>query len=105
MELSDAALCLEKLGNPTRLEIVRLLVRADPDGLSVGEIQKHVGIPASTLSHHISHLVGAGLIWQEREGRVLRCQPNFGLLDALVSLLLAECCTGVELASPRAVRR
>lgn len=105
MELADAALCLEKLGNPTRLEIVRLLVRAGHEGMPVGDIQKHVGIPASTLSHHISHLVSAGLIWQEREGRVLRCQPNFGLLNALVSLLLAECCSGVESAVSRVARR
>ena len=34
MEIGDAAFCLEKLGNPTRLDIVRLLVRAGPEGLA-----------------------------------------------------------------------
>ena len=62
MNIDQAAKCLEKLGNPTRLEIVRLLVRAGEEGLSVGEIQEHLDIPASTLSHHVAHLANAGLI-------------------------------------------
>lgn len=95
MDLNTAATCLEKLGNPTRLEIVRLLVRAGPEGLAVGEIQEHLGIPASTLSHHILHLVSAGLVRQEREGRVLRCTPNYDLMRALVDMLTEECCAGV----------
>ncbi len=95
MELDQAANCLEKLGNPTRLEIVRLLVRAGPQGLAVGAVQRHLGIPASTLSHHILHLVSAGLVRQEREGRVLRCTPNYDLLRDLVAMLTEECCAGV----------
>ena len=54
MNLNQAARCLEKLGNPIRLEVFRLLVKAGGEGLPVGEIQDHLGIPASTLSHHLS---------------------------------------------------
>ncbi len=96
METHIAAQCLEKLGNPTRLGIVRLLVRAGNDGLSVGDIRRHVGIPASTLSHHILHLVTGGLISQERQGRVLRCKLDFALMQALVDMLTEECCAGVR---------
>lgn len=92
MELEQAALCLEKLGHPTRLSIFRLLVRAGDGGLPVGRIQAHLGIPASTLSHHVGHLVSVGLVVQDREGRVLRCRPNFPLMDSLVGFLTAECC-------------
>ena len=95
MDLEQAANCLEKLGNPTRLHIVRLLVKAGPDGLTVGEIRRHLGIPASTLSHHILHLVGAGLVHQQREGRVLRCRPGFELIEGLIAMLTEECCAGV----------
>jgi DNA-binding transcriptional ArsR family regulator len=95
MEHSQAARCLEKLGNATRLEIFRLLVRAGPAGLAVGEIQEHLNIPGSTLSHHISHLVNAGLVDQEREGRVLRCTPNFNLINQVINFLTEECCAGV----------
>ncbi len=95
MEHTHAARCLEKLGNATRLEIFRLLVRAGPAGLAVGEIQEHLDIPGSTLSHHISHLVNAGLVHQQREGRVLRCTPNFTLVNEVIGFLTEECCLGV----------
>ncbi len=95
MTPQQAARCLEKLGNPTRLEVFRLLVRAGAGGLPVGDIQDHLGIPASTLSHHLSHLVNAGLVHQAREGRVLRCRPDFDLMDRVVGFLTEECCTGL----------
>ena len=101
MEIEHAARCLEKLGNPTRLEVFRLLVKAGDEGLSVGAIQDHLGVPASTLSHHVAHLVNVGLVRQEREGRVLRCRPNFPLMDELVSFLTSECCVLAE-APPKA---
>ena len=99
MDHRHAARCLEKLGNATRLEIFRLLVRAGPAGLAVGEIQDHLSIPGSTLSHHISHLVNAGLVNQERHGRVLRCTPNFSLIDQVIRFLTEECCAGVARAA------
>lgn len=101
MDLNRAALCLEKLGNPTRLQIFRLLVRAGPEGAAVGEVQAHLSIPGSTLSHHLSQLVQAGLIEQRREGRVLRCIANFELMQSLVGYLSEECCVGL-LPSQRA---
>jgi DNA-binding transcriptional ArsR family regulator len=101
MELEHAARCLEKLGNPTRLEVFRLLVKAGHDGLPVGAIQDRLGVPASTLSHHVAHLVNVGLVSQEREGRVLRCRPNFPLMDDLIGFLTSECCVLAE-APPKA---
>jgi DNA-binding transcriptional ArsR family regulator len=101
MELEKLAGCLEKMGNPTRLAIVRLLVKAGPVGMSVGELQGHLGIPASTLSHHILFLVTASLILQEREGRVMRCKVNMPLLNEIVGALIAECCTGNDAATPK----
>ena len=92
MQLETAATGLAELGNVTRLRIFRLLVRSGKNPLSVGEIQAELGIPASTLSHHISRLVWAGLVEQQREGRVLRCRPRFATLNALVDFLYEECC-------------
>ena len=102
MDLIQAAECLEKLGSPARLEIFRLLVRAGDPGLSVGEIQSHLGIPASTLSHHIAQLSRAGLLAQTREGRVLRCHPNWTMMNELIAFLTDECCV---LAAPDAPDR
>lgn len=95
MDPDRAARCFAELGNPTRLAIVRLLVRAAPEGLAVGEIRDAVEVPNSTLSHHIAHLLWAGLITQEREGRVMRCRVCRTTLDALHGFMTDECCLGL----------
>ncbi len=92
MKLETAANILAQIGNPTRLKIVRMLVRAGDDGLPVGMIQKKLGIPGSTLTHHIAHLKSAGVIHQERHQATLICKMEFDLLRALVDYLTEECC-------------
>jgi DNA-binding transcriptional ArsR family regulator len=92
MELEIAAKQLEALGNPTRLAIYRGLIRVGGVGSSVGEIRKELGIPASTLSHHIARLVQAGLISQERDSRTLYCKADFMNMDALMTFLVENCC-------------
>jgi DNA-binding transcriptional ArsR family regulator len=102
MDITDLASCLEKLGHPTRLAAFRLLVRAGRGGLPVGALQSHLEIPASTLSHHLSHLMAAGLVCQTREGRVLRCTADYERMDRILAALTAECCAGVEEAGAEA---
>ena len=96
MELETAAAILSELGNPTRLSILRLLVRAGDAGLPVGEIQERIGIPASTLSHHISRLVRVELIEQTRDGRILHCKPRFDVLRTALNYVTEECCRGLD---------
>lgn len=102
MDLDTAAKCLAELGNPTRLAAYRLLVRAGGEGLTVGEIQDHLQIPKSTLSHHVAHLIWAGLIRQTREGRTQRCVASYETMDALMTFLAKECCLGVPRTSRKA---
>ena len=101
MDIDTAAERLAELGNRTRLEIFRLLVRAGRQGLSVGEIQSHLDIPASTLAFHLRGLVAAGLVEQEREGRVVWCRPCFDALNAVIDFMRQECCAGVRPAPAR----
>ncbi len=75
--------------------MLRLLVRAGSAGLTVGQIQKHLGIPKSTLSHHCLHLISARLMVQRREGRMLRCITSFDLAADLASFLIDQCRDGV----------
>lgn len=89
------AKCLCELGNVTRLRVFKLLVKAGKDGLSVGSIQKHLNVPASTLSHHITKLISANLISQKREGRTLQCIANFKILHEVIASLKDQCCLGV----------
>jgi DNA-binding transcriptional ArsR family regulator len=92
MKLDDAAVRLEALGNPTRLKIYRVLVRAGAMGLPVGRLQDKLKIAPSTLSHHIKTLVAAALITQVREATTLTCHANYDVMRGLVEFLVAECC-------------
>ena len=92
MKLDTAALILSKIGNPTRLKIVRLLVKAGDQGMPVGAIQKKLHIPGSTLTHHINHLKNAGLIRQQRAQATLFCIMEYDRLNQLVNYLTDECC-------------
>lgn len=54
MQLEEVAKAMKELGHPTRLFIFKHLVKAGEQGLPVGDLQKQLAIPSSTLSHHIS---------------------------------------------------
>lgn len=92
MEIEHAANALKELGHSTRLAIFKLLVKAGPEGLPVGDIQENLNIPNSTLSHHISKLVSVNLIKQHRDGRTLFCIPQYENLYELIHFLQDECC-------------
>jgi ArsR family transcriptional regulator, arsenate/arsenite/antimonite-responsive transcriptional repressor len=92
MKLEKASSQLGALGNPIRLKIYRLLVRAGADGLPVGAVQDKVGMAASSLSHHIKELVETGLITQERQGTALICRAHYPAMNALIGYLSDECC-------------
>jgi len=92
MENEDIAGKLGALGNPTRLSVYRLLVRAGEAGVPVGSVQKSLGIPGSTLTHHIRILVTAGLAGQEREGTTLICRARYETMHEIIDYLKDECC-------------
>src|SRR5215204_6124817 len=75
MNIEQAAKQLEALGSPTRLEVYRTLVRAGHAGLPVGLLQEKLGIPASTLSHHLHRLILTGLVTQEWQATTLISRP------------------------------
>lgn len=79
-------------GSEARLEVLRSLVRAGPAGLSVGEIQQRLQIPASTLAHHLRSLQEGGLIIQEKRGRSVLNRADYSHIRKLADFLLAECC-------------
>ena len=91
-----AADALAALGNRTRLRVYRLLVRAGRDGMIVGEVQKRLGVAASTLAHHLATLAKAGLIDQERQGRETLCRAQFTQVDAMIAYLTENCCAGLD---------
>ena len=81
------------LGSEPRLRIIRILLSAHPIGSKAGDIQMEVGIPPSTLSHHLEKLRNEELIEVRRDGTSLWYTANVEVLRALLSFLYAECCT------------
>ncbi|MFY9874072.1 MAG: metalloregulator ArsR/SmtB family transcription factor [Rhodomicrobium sp.] len=94
---------LAALGTETRLRIVRLLLSAHPDGLVVGEIGSELGIPASTLSHHLEKLKNEELVKVRRESTFLRYTANTQALQDILAFLFAECCTRNKAINPEAI--
>lgn len=86
-----AAKRLAELGNGTRLAIIRYLVNEGPEGVPVGQVQKALGVPPSTLSHHIARLMSAGLLRQERNSRTLYCHAEVSAIDSLASYIRSAC--------------
>lgn len=98
--LEEAAQGFAAVGSEPRLDVLLSLVRAGPSGLAVGEIQERVDLPASTLAHHLRFLAAAGLIEQEREGRVVRNHAAFERIESLANFLLRECCSESDSPHP-----
>lgn len=94
---NTAADCLAALGNLTRLQVFRVLVRAGDTGLNVGDLQRYLKIPGSTLAHHLGHLTRVGLVQQDRRGREVICRANYQTMRNLTGFLTEECCVGVPL--------
>src|SRR5713101_8401359 len=89
------------MGSEARLRIMQLLLSAHPEGLVVGEIQQELGIPNSTLSHHLDKLTNEDLVRVRRESTFLRYTANTAALQELLQFLYAECCTRNQAVKPQ----
>lgn len=92
MKTKSAVAMLAALAQETRLDVFRRLVRAGPDGLTPGDLGDRLGVPAPTLSFHLSQLKAAGLVRARRVGRQLFYAPDFARVEGLVGFLTEECC-------------
>ena len=93
-QLTQQAMRLKSMGHPARLAILRLVVQGPVEGTPVGEIQTQLGIPGSTLSHHIADLAQAGLLVAARQGTTIRYAACFENLNALTNYVWENCCGG-----------
>ena len=91
------------MGTEPRLRIMRLLLSAHPEGLVAGEIQSELGVPSSTLSHHLEKLKHEDLAQVRREGTFLWYNANAESLQELLGFLYAECCTRNQAVKPDAI--
>ena len=94
MKTLAAAELLAALGHESRLAIFRLLVEAGPAGMKASAIGETLGLPAPTLSFHLSHLSRVGLIEGRKESRFIHYSASFSMMDELIAFLTHNCCNG-----------
>jgi len=94
MNETQALQALGALSQETRLQIVRLLVKAGPDGMPAGAIGEAVAASSSRVSFHLGHLEHAGLIQSRRNARSIIYSVTFNALSGLVRFLMDDCCQG-----------
>lgn len=94
MDAAPAISALSALAQEHRLAAFRLLVQAGPSGMAAGAIAEALGIPSSSLSFHLAHLVRAGLVSQTRQSRSLIYAADYTAMNALMGYLTENCCGG-----------
>ncbi|MEM9967276.1 MAG: helix-turn-helix transcriptional regulator [Pseudomonadota bacterium] len=95
--LTLAAASFAALGSEQRLSVLRTLVRAGSDGLSIGDLGARTGVTGSTLTHHLKLLTATGLVKQKRDGRSTICAAvAYEEIQALARFLLTECCADAQ---------
>lgn len=94
MESAAAVRAFATLAQASRLEVFRALARVAPEGLAAGVLAEELGIPSSTLSFHLDHLLNAGLVRRERDGRSLLYALDVGAVDELIWYLGEDACQG-----------
>lgn len=93
ISLVEAATAFAALGSEQRLGVLRTLVRAGPEGLTIGELGERSGVSGSTLTHHMRVLTQAHLVQQTRKGRQIICAAAaYAEMRSLSDFLLKECC-------------
>lgn len=101
MESEIAILSFAALAQATRLDVFRLLVAHEPEGLPAGEIARRMAVPHNTLSSHLAILTRAGLIAPERQSRSIIYRARLDAVQALALWLVADCCGGrPEICAP-----
>lgn len=98
--VEEIAATFAALGQASRLNIVRLLLSAYPKGLPAGEIQRELGITASTLSHHLDKLRQVGIVQAEKDRQWIWYSVQSDTLRHLIDFLFEECCTRNHVVDP-----
>jgi ArsR family transcriptional regulator len=101
MEVLKATEAFSALAQPTRLAVVRMLVKAGKQGMPAGNLGEALGVKANTMSANLTVLYRAGLVRSVREGRVIRYFADLDGIGALLGFLMEDCCGGrPELCRP-----
>ena len=91
MEKSNAVAVLAALAQDNRLDIVRLLAQAGPEGMQAGAVAAALGLAPNALTFHLDRLKAAGLVTVRRDGRAMIYAAQFDTMNALLGFLAENC--------------
>jgi DNA-binding transcriptional ArsR family regulator len=94
MNKTEALEALAALGQETRLDVFRLLIRQGPIGMTAGAVAETLKVAPSTLSPHLAQLERAGLATSWRVDRRIFYAIDIEGTRRLLRYLTEECCGG-----------
>ena len=101
MEIEHSIVAFAALAQSTRLDVFRLLVKHEPEGLAAGDIARELAVPQNTMSAHLAILARAGLVTSERQSRSIIYRANLAAFRNLTAFMVEDCCGGrAELCAP-----
>lgn len=101
MESESAIIAFAALAQSTRLDVFRLLVKHEPDGLAAGDIARALAVPQNTMSSHLAVLSRAGLVSAQRFSRSIVYRAELSRLQDVVLFMVRDCCDGrPEICAP-----
>jgi ArsR family transcriptional regulator len=101
MDSETAILALAALAQSTRLDVFRLLVKHEPEGLAAGGIAKVLCVPQNTMSSHLAVLSRAGLVSAQRFSRSIVYRADLARFQDVMLFMLRDCCDGrPEICAP-----
>jgi ArsR family transcriptional regulator, zinc-responsive transcriptional repressor len=78
---------LKAFGNPTRIQIVKILMHGE---LSVGELEKTLGIQQAVISKQLSILKSMGVLKSRRDGNTVYYSIKENSIKNIMSAILIE---------------
>ena len=94
MNEKEAVSAFSALSQETRLRIVKILVKAGPEGLAAGVIAEAMDVSPSNVSFHLKELEQAQLIASRREARSIVYSAAFTTIGDLLRFIMEDCCSG-----------
>lgn len=96
MDKEQVILALAALAQATRMDVFRLLVKREPEGVAAGDVAATLSVPHNTLSSHLAVLERAGLISSQRHGRSIVYRADLAAFEKVALFLLKDCCGGQQ---------
>lgn len=94
MDERQAIAAFAALAQEHRLRIVRMLVKAGPEGIASGTLAGEIGCSRNNVSFHLKELEHAGLVASRRESRSIIYTAAYQDLSGLIQFLMKDCCQG-----------